>query len=113
MSEKTIITYKYVIACWELSTFHRHLKVQRNLLKSYCSTQERKLQLRDPNIECFFIFAVDTSSGSYLPNEIDGSCGNAVDVGQEDFGEYPFLAAVGYNVGGKVLYESDAILINR
>jgi hypothetical protein len=35
------------------------------------------------------------------------------DVGQEDFGDYPFLAAVGYNVGGKILYESDAILINR
>ena len=55
---------------------------------------------------------VDTSSGAYLPGETDGSCGSrATDLGQ--FGDFPFLAAVGYDVGGKIHYESDGFLINR
>jgi hypothetical protein len=53
---------------------------------------------------------VDTSSGSYLPVDTDGTCGSAAD---EKFSAFPFLAAVGYNVGGKIHYESDGILINR
>ena len=64
------------------------------------------------DLETGFV-SVDSSFGSYLPVETDSTCGSKADVGESGFGDFPFLAAVGYDVGGKILYESDGILINR
>ncbi len=57
--------------------------------------------------------SVDSSSGSYLPVETDSTCGTRADIGESGFGDFPFLAAIGYDVGGKIHYESDGIIINR
>jgi len=58
-------------------------------------------------------FLTDTNAGNYLPVEANGGCGRSVNLGQPLFGDYPYLGAVGYNIGGHISYESDAILINR